>query len=165
MNSIKLIVCITFGVLLGNSITFLGYKYFLETDKQVIAENKETPIKTTNVEVYKDLEPAKINITLKNGSDNELECGKMMGNDFESFLIIGGREERSYENIKEGEFIGCNIKIDGRSSTILTWFNATRPGVYTFLLEQVECKTCKGTNERWATFVVNPNGQREYQQL
>ena len=164
MNAIKIILCVVVGVLLANFITYIGYKYLIENNNHELNKNLEISSKNKNSKIYSELRSPKINITLRNDSDNQLTCGNAKDEKFNSFLSLNAKEERNYENIDEGEYIGCSIKIDNRSSTILTWFHAISPGVYTLLLEQVECKTCTGTDHSWATIVVNPNGQREFQQ-
>ncbi|MGZ6416834.1 MAG: hypothetical protein ACXVDW_21820, partial [Bacteroidia bacterium] len=103
--------------------------------------------------------------TIKNDSYNQLICENMKENKVNNFLTLDGKKERSYENIDEGEYIGCSIAIDSRSSTTLNWFRAVTSGVYTLSIEQVECKTCTGTDHAWATIVVTPNGKREYQPI
>ncbi|MDO9046116.1 MAG: hypothetical protein Q7U66_00070 [Methylobacter sp.] len=84
----------------------------------------------------------------------------MAGDQYISFLTLDGKKERSYDNIEEGQYIGCSISIDNRSSTFLNWFHAASPGVYTLLIEQVECRTCKGIDHTWSTIIVNPDGKR-----
>jgi hypothetical protein len=165
MSAIKIILCVIVGVILANFITYIGYKYLIETNNYGLNKNLEISSKNQNGDIYSELRPPKINITLRNGSNNQLTCGNAKDEEFNGFLSLNGYEERNYENIDEGEYIGCNIKIDNRSSTILTWFHAISPGVYTLLLEQIECKTCTGTDHSWATIVVNPNGQREFQKI
>jgi len=79
--------------------------------------------------------------------------------------MLKGNESREFNGIKEGEYIGCSISIDDRSSTILNWFYVTESGVYMTLLEQVECKECNGRNYAWATVVIKPNGERIYRDV
>lgn len=127
-------------------------KYAIAEQNQ-IANNKSN---TSNMPILK--------ITIKNGSDNQFSCGVMRDNKFVSLLQLGGRGEGRYEKIGKVERIGCSINIDNKSSTALTWFNAST-GVYTLLLEKVECKICKGIDHTWATIVVSPNGERIYQSV
>lgn len=86
----------------------------------------------------------------------------MKDGNYNGFLILDGKQERSFENIKEGEYIGCSIKIDEKSTTILNWFYVTESGIYQLLLEKIECKTCTERNYTWSTTVVHPDGHREY---
>jgi hypothetical protein len=111
------------------------------------------------------LQAPKINITIRNGSKNQLTCGTLKDNKFNGFLYLEGKRERNFEAINEDEYIGCSIRIDDRSNTILNWFTVTASGDYTMLLEQVACKTCKGTDKAWANIVVRPNGKREYRDI
>ncbi len=165
MSAIKIILCIVVGVFLANFMTYIGYNYLTATNNHGLNKFLEISNKNQNGESYSELRSPKINMTIRNGSNNQLTCGNLKDEKFNGFLSLNGKEERNYENIDEGEYIGCNIKIDNRSSTILTWFHAVSPGVYTLSLEQVECKTCTGIDHSWATIVVNPNGQREYRQI
>lgn len=165
MNEIKIIFCVVIGALLANFITYVGYSYFVENNDNGSNKILETSNKNQKSETYHELKSPKINITIKNDSYNQLTCGNMKENKFNNFLSLDGKTERSYENIDEGEYMGCSIAIDSRSSTTLNWFRAVTPGVYTLLIEQVECKTCTGTDHAWATIVVTPNGKREYQPI
>lgn len=164
MNEIKIITCIVVGVLLANFITYVSYSHFVANNG---GSNNilEASNKTQKSEVYHELKAPKINITIKNDSYNQLICENIKENKVNNFLTLDGKKERSYENIDEGEYIGCSIAIDSRSSTTLNWFHAVTSGVYTLSIEQVECKTCTGTDRAWATIVVTPNGKREYQSI
>jgi hypothetical protein len=167
MSEIKLIFCVVIGVLTANGLTYYGYKYLTEDkNKELVKPVNVSKTSQTFKDFHEDFENVKkprITVTIRNDSDNQLNCGKMVGNQYISFLTLDGKKERTYDNVEEGQFIGCNIAIDGRSSTILNWFHATSPGVYAMTIEQVECKTCTGRNYTWSTIVVNPNGKRIYQ--
>ena len=162
---IKYILSIVIGVVLANMITFIGYKYYAENKVQEIRQIFQPSKQSQSVQHYTELLPSKINITIKNGSNKQLNCNNYKNNQLTSFLILEGKDERNYENINEGEYIGCSIAIDGGSSTILTWFYAISSGVYTFLLEPVACVKCNGNDHYWATIVVKPDGQREYRKM
>jgi len=162
MNEIKLIMCIVIGVFLANIASLAGYEYFKANRHQENKSVSKLSIKNQAIKSYSQLEAPKINITINNGSTNQLHCGTMKDGNYNGFLILDGKQERSFENIKEGEYIGCSIKIDEKSTTILNWFYVTAPGIYQLLLEQVECKTCTGRNYTWSTTVVHPDGHKEY---
>ena len=163
MNAIKIILYNMLGTLLAIIISYYLYYNLIKLNNDELTKNTE--IQNKNSEVYNELQPPKINVTIKNGSDNQLTCGNYEEHKYNAFLSLNGREERNYKDINEGEFIGCSFRIDNNSSTILTWFHLVSKCTYTLLFEQVECKACKGTNHSWATIVVNPNGQREYRQM
>jgi hypothetical protein len=174
MDAIKVILCSMVGFLLAIGIIHILYP-------NLILQNTNTPItltastpntsppskvvevsnSTPNTQVYNELAPPKIDITIKNGSDNELGCYNYEKGKTQSFLMLNSKEERSYQNIREGEYIACSFKIDNRSTTTLHWFRLKSTGTYTLLFEQVECKTCQGRNYTFGTVLVTPDGQKE----
>lgn len=159
MGAFKIILCVVIGGIIANSITYFGYRYF-EGDISKINRMTESP--TSNGKVYNGLKSPKINITIRNETDNQLNCNKYVGNTVKAFLLLEGREERNYENIEEGEFIGCSIATSASTYTILDWFNITQPGIYALALEQVECEQCGGKRLAWTTVVTKPNGEKIY---
>lgn len=161
MSEIKLIFCVVIGVLVANFLTYYGYINLNEIYKEELINSFDISKKKQNNESFNELKAPKINITLKNDSFNQLNCGQMKESQYNHFLSLNGKSERSYENINEGEYIGCSFNIDDKSSTILHWFHVVSPGIYTFLFEQIECKTCTGRNYTWATIVITPNGERQ----
>ncbi|WP_340124427.1 hypothetical protein [Methylobacter svalbardensis] len=162
MNETKLIFCIVIGVLLANGITYAGYSYLTERNSTGLPKNIKISEKSQNNQSFNELKAPRVSVTIKNDSYNQLICEKIEENKAINFLTLDGKKERSYENIAEGEYIGCSIAIDNRSSTFLNWFHVTSSGVYTLLLEQVECKTCQGIDHTWGTIVITPNGERKY---
>ncbi len=165
MSEIKLIFCVVIGVLVANFLTYYGYESLNDVNKNELIKSLDISRKKQNNESFSELKAPKINITLKNGSFNQLNCGQIKESQYSHFLSLNGKNERSYENIDEGEYIGCSFNIDNRSSTILHWFHVVSPGVYTLLFEQVECQTCIGIDHTWATIIVDPNGKKEYPQM
>jgi len=168
MNDVKLFFYIVIGVALGNLFSLKGYEWLKESENQttiqVLKPATAPEIKHVN-EGYNGLETPRVNVTISNGSDHELRCVVFKGKEMENFLTLSGNENRSFSNVKEGENIGCNIAINNGSSTILNWFSLKESGVYMALLEQVECKTCKGVNYAWATVIVKPNGEKIYREI
>lgn len=166
MSEIKLIFCVVIGVLTANGLTYYGYKYLTENKNKELVNpvnvSKTNPASENFHEDFENVKKPRITVTIRNDSDNRLACGKMAGSQYVSFLTLDGKKERTYDNVEEGQFIGCNIAIDERSSTILNWFHAASPGVYAMTIEQVECKTCTGRDYTWSTIVVNPDGKRIY---
>jgi hypothetical protein len=168
MSEIKLIFCVVIGVLTANFLTYYGYSYLTATQSNELAKHlnvsKKNPTYENLNEDFENIKKPRISVTIKNDSNNQLTCGKMLRNQYISFLTLDGKKKRSYDNVEEGQFIGCQIRIDDRSSTILNWFYATSPGTYALTIEQVECKTCQGIDHTWATIVITPNGERTYRQ-
>lgn len=166
MNELKIILCSMIGCLLAIGIVYSLYPNLIPQNKNT--SNTTPPNKTVevsnnsqNTQVYDELLPPQINITIRNGSYNELSCLNYAKNKMQTFLTLNGKQERSYQNIKEGEYIACDFKIDNRSTTILHWFHLKSAGTYTLLLEQVECKTCTGRNYTFGTILVTPDGKKE----
>lgn len=133
--------------------------FYNENFKQKILPTE--PPKNQNNAIYNELAPQKINITIKNGADNELTCENYKNNKPEAFLLLNGKEQISLENVKKGEYIGCSFKIDARAATMLHWFTLTSSGTYTLLFEKIEYKTSQGPRLTEGAVVVSPNGQRE----
>lgn len=174
MSEIKIVLYIVISVLLANSINFIGYNYLTKTNEyklnqvlEILTKNQSNEIsrKNQDSEIYNGFNKQKLNVTIRNESFNELTCGNMQGNTFNSFLHLDRKQERNFINIEEGESIGCQIKIDDSRHTILNWFNIKSSGVYSLLLEEIECLTCKGVDHALATIVVHPNGKKEYRKL
>ncbi|MGZ8137259.1 MAG: hypothetical protein ACXW1W_11275 [Methylococcaceae bacterium] len=109
-----------------------------------------------------------ISVIFKNNSNNTLKCWILEQNDYVPFINIDGKQERRFENFNAGSKARCSIDIDGRSSTILTYFFVTSAGIHELLLDKVPCPSCSekgGRDWRWATIIVHPNGQADYNRL
>ncbi len=169
MNEMKLIFCVVIGVLTANGLTYYGYNYLTDDKNKELVKHlnvaKKNPTYENFHEDFKTAKKPRITVTIRNNSDNQLSCEKMVGEQYISFLTLDGKKERTYDNVEEDQYIGCSIAIDERSSTILNWFHATPPGVYAMTIEQVECKTCTGRNYTWSTIVINPDGKRIYRPI
>ena len=106
-----------------------------------------------------------ISVSFNNTSINTLHCYMLKDGGYVPFLILEEKHEKRFDAFLADSKVGCQIKIDNRSSTMLTHFTVKIPGVYDFLLEQVPCPSCQGREWRWATIVVDPNGQPDYLRL
>jgi hypothetical protein len=157
MSAIKIIICSTIGALIALSIMKVMPNL---NAQQLLAYFPEKAQAATAKNTLNTLTPQAINFTIKNGSNNKLTCVKSAeGGKTVTFLVLNQHEMRSYENIPENEYIGCQLGIDGASSTFLTWFNVKNEN-YTMLLTRVPCKVCSnGETERWGTVIMTGNGE------
>lgn len=160
MSELKIILCVIIGGLIANSISYFAYK---EIEKNIHSEENENSTESKAKESKNYIEPPKlgINIIIKNNSTNKLSC---VDKNVNNFLNLHWSESKNYIDMEKNAFIGCNIVIDDRSTTILNWFHITLPGVYQLSMESTYCDKCP-TKQRWATIVTKPNGERGYDQF
>ncbi|GEM_PF-1547731 len=109
-----------------------------------------------------------ISVTFKNNSNNILQCGIFEQDDYVPFINLDGKQDRHFDNFTVGSKVRCSIAIDGRSSTVLTYFDVTSAGVHELLIDKVPCPSCRekgGQDWRWATIIVSPDGHANYNRL
>lgn len=109
-----------------------------------------------------------ISVTFKNNSNNTLKCWIFQQDDYVPFINLNGKQERHFENFNAGSNVRCAIDIDSNSSTVLTYFDVKTAGTHELLLDKVPCPSCRekgGKDWRWATIIVYPNGQADYNRL
>ena len=166
MYYIKQIGCVIVGTLIAN---YLWFQLLPRYSVQISSASVNSTMLPTNSPALVAATPAytnfdqkhQISVTLKNASLNVLSCEKYLQGKYEMFMHLNGGDERTYNEIEEGQYIGCSIQINSGSSTILNWFNLFTPGVYSFSLERVPCLTCKeGITQTYATVVTDPKGKR-----
>lgn len=166
MNGAKITQYFIACVLIVDSISYFAYRQLGNTINNSEANAVlETPEQDSSGTVYNGFNTPKLNVTIKNGSGNRLICLSYQNKEPKQFLSLEGKQERQFENIDEGEYIGCSISTGKDTSTILNWFHITSPGTYTLSLEIVECKTCTGQKSGVSTVVTKPNGEKEYRQM
>lgn len=162
MNTLKIIICSTVGMLIALQIMRVVPN--LNTQQIFTDKIQTTPEQTfaTAALTRNTLDPQKINFTIKNGTTHKLTCVKQIEGKTSTFLVLTQHETRNYENINENEYIGCNLGLEGLgtqgASTVLTWFHVTS-GTYMMLLNKVPCNMCKGETERWGTVVMTEKGE------
>lgn len=163
MNALKVIICSTIGMLIALQIM----RVVPNLNVQQLFTNKIQTMSaqtfTATTPIRNTLDPQKINFTIKNGTMHKLTCVKQIDGKTSTFLVLNQHEARSYENINENEYIGCNLGLEGLgtqgASTVLTWFHVTS-GTYMMLLNKVPCNNmCKGATERWGTVVMTERGE------
>lgn len=106
-----------------------------------------------------------ISVSFKNNSNNILKCEVLGQSDYVPFINLEGKQERHFDNFNAGSKVRCYISIDNRSTTVLTYFDIISAGNYELLFDRVPCPSCRGIDWRWATVVVYPNGQADYNRL
>jgi hypothetical protein len=165
MYFLKLIGCVIVGTLITN---YLWFRILPQYSVQISSASLNSTKLPTNIptaveptSAYTNFDQKhQISVTLKNASLGVLTCEKDTQGVRDSFMHLPGGVERTYNDIEEGQYIGCSVQIDSRSSTILNWFNLLTPGVYSFSLERVPCSSCKGVTHSYVTVVTSPTGKR-----
>jgi hypothetical protein len=104
-------------------------------------------------------------VTFRNRSDRTAVCSMRQRGNYAEFLGLEANETKRFERFNLGAYLRCSIRIDGGSSTVLTYFKADLPGSYDLRLSRVPCASCTAREWRWATIVVNPRGVPTYNKL
>lgn len=137
MNAFKTILYSMIGALLALAIHDSSLRKESAKTQATIQTIQAAPVVTTpiqavktNTSVKSELSPAMAELTIVNGSHNQVQC---MNASFQVFLTLNPNEKRSYGDIQEGKRIGCSALGDGDAKR--TWFYATN-GVYTVLAER-----------------------------
>ena len=104
-----------------------------------------------------------MNISFKNNSDGLLKCEKKDHVGYVTFLRLRPDEKKVFKNFHIPVDLRCYISISSNSVTTFTYFPISKAGEYELLKEKVPCEKCKsGTDSRWATIVVYPDGKTFY---
>ncbi|MEZ5592088.1 MAG: hypothetical protein R3F53_15775 [Gammaproteobacteria bacterium] len=104
-----------------------------------------------------------MSVSFKNNSDGLLKCEKKDNADYVTFLRLRPDEKKEFQNFHMPVDLRCYISISSNSVTTFTYFPINKAGEYELLKEKVPCEKCKsGTDSKWATIVVYPDGKTFY---
>lgn len=104
-----------------------------------------------------------IEVVIFNNSDKLLKCQRNDGKGYVPFIRAMPNERKEFKSFKKASNVRCSTSLDRDSGTFLTYFSINQAGLYELLQEMVPCEKCQnGSETRWATIVVYPNGESFY---
>jgi hypothetical protein len=106
-----------------------------------------------------------IDVSFKNNSNNTMKCQSLGMSGYTTFLSLEGKQQKTFSEFVPNIKARCYTVLTPGSTTVLTYFKVSSAGTYELMLEKVSCRSCTQTTWRWATVVVNPNGQPDYNRL
>jgi hypothetical protein len=105
MSEIKLIFCVVIGVLMANGLTYYGYKYLTEDKNKELVKpvnvSKTKPDSENFHEDFDNVKKTRIIVTIRNNSENQLTCGKMVGSQYVSFLTLEEKKKELMTMLKK----------------------------------------------------------------